>query len=78
MRWWTLWLLFHQPMDKPQQKSATNMAIRLSTSNLPVMAPCAASWAVNMIWCQNSPRKNADVTYQPCRKATMHVVKRIM
>lgn len=29
-KWWTLWLLFHHPMDNPQQKSAMKIPMRVS------------------------------------------------
>ncbi|KFY90677.1 hypothetical protein V500_05015 [Pseudogymnoascus sp. VKM F-4518 (FW-2643)] len=29
-KWWTLWLLFHHPMDNPQQKSAIKIPTRVS------------------------------------------------
>lgn len=29
-KWWTLWLLFHHPMDNPQQKSAIKIPMRVS------------------------------------------------
>ena len=47
--WWTLWLLFHQPMDRPQQKSPTNNPRSVSKTKFWVMARCPASCAVNMI-----------------------------
>ena len=29
-KWWTLWLLFHHPMDNPQQKSAIKIPTKVS------------------------------------------------
>ena len=70
-KWWTLWLLFHHPMDNPQQKSAIKIPMRVSATKLWVIAMCPASCAVNMIWCQNAPRNTAEVMYHSYFNAVM-------
>ena len=72
----TLWLLFHQPRERPPRKLAMTMPRAVSTWKLWVIPMWPASWAENTSWCQKQPIKKPEVLYQPVLRAHMQAANK--
>ena len=58
-QWCTLCVVVHHVIPTPLHKFPTTKPMRKSFAWSCVMAPCPASWPMNIVCCQKSPSKIA-------------------